>query len=156
MDLGGGHLMAKATHVTLDWADGSYTFRLPIGQLEEHDELCGAGPLAVLTRLGNGTWHVPDIRETVRLGLIGGGTPAVEALKLTRRYVDGAPLIQSVPVAMVVLAAALRGEDVEAKPVVGKDAAAEPVTQPDPTGSTSPRTDEQASPSASPSVPSPI
>lgn len=144
--------MAKATHVTIDWADGTYTFRLPIGQLEEHDELCGAGPLTVLTRLANGTWRVPDVRETIRLGLIGGGTVATDALKLVRRYVDGLPLLQSVPVALVVLAAALRGED---EIIAGKNGAAQPVTQPEATGSTSPPIDGAQSHSASPSESSP-
>lgn len=145
--------MAKATHVSLDWADGTYIFRLPIAQLEEHDELCSAGPLVVLARLSDGSWHIPDLRETIRLGLIGGGLPATDALKLVRRYVDGAPLIQAVPIAMVILAAALRGEDVE--PAPGKIVAAEPVMGSDQTDSTSPPSDEAPSSSASVFVSSP-
>ena len=140
MDLGSGRrlIMAKTTALTTDWADGVYTFRLPFAQLEEHDEKCGAGPIAVLGALVDGTFRIPYIRETIRLGLIGGGKTPAEALKLIRRYVDDRPVVESLPFAVAILGAAVRGEDEDEKP--GKQEAPKPST--DPIGSTSTLSEE--------------
>jgi hypothetical protein len=107
--------MSRDGKTTLDWGDGTYTFRLGIGQLEEHDEKIAegrpvgypSGPLAVLSRLWEGTWKVEDVRQTIRLGLIGGGKTPAEALKLTRRYVDEEPLLPNVGLAVLILSEAL-------------------------------------------------
>lgn len=95
--------------VTLTWGDGEHTFRLPIDQLEEHGEKLKRGPLAVLRRLDSGDWEPREIFETIRLGLIGGGKPPVEALTLARRYCLDRPLAESLPIATAVLGAALFG-----------------------------------------------
>lgn len=41
----------------------------------------------ILRTIG-GDWRVNDVRETIRLGLIGGGTTPTEAMVLVSRYVD--------------------------------------------------------------------
>lgn len=64
------------------------TFRLAIGELRELQECCKAGPFEIFRRMLTGTWLVDDIRETIRIGLIGGGMDAKSALGLTVRYVD--------------------------------------------------------------------
>lgn len=74
--------------VELDFGDGTHRFRLAIGQLEELQEKTGVGPYVLLQRLMSGEWHTADVRETLRLGLVGGGMGALEALNLTRRYID--------------------------------------------------------------------
>jgi len=109
--------MSRSARVDLKWADGNgsqnegaYRFRLPIKQMEELQEICNAGPQELLTRLRTGTWKLRDIREPIRLGLIGGGdaTPA-QALKLVERYVDERPLIENAAVAQAIVLAAVIG-----------------------------------------------
>lgn len=99
----------KTGTLTLTWGDGEHTFRLPIGQLEEHGEKLGRGPLAVLRRLDSGDWEPREIFETIRLGLIGGGMAPTDALTLARRYCLDRPLAESLPIATAVLGAALFG-----------------------------------------------
>lgn len=96
--------------VTFDFADGTYSFRFAIGELEELQEKTGAGPFVLLRRLFDGSWRVADVRETIRLGLIGGGLEPVKALGLVRRYVDDRPdWIANAAFAQGVLGSALAG-----------------------------------------------
>jgi hypothetical protein len=135
--------MSADASVTLTWADGEYKFRLPIGQLRELQDKTDAGPIEVLDRLMSRRWRVDDIRETLRLGLIGGGLKPVEALVLIKRYVDERPLMENAPAAQTVLLAALVGvKDDE----VGKGSPEE-TEQTD--GSASPSFMEQGPPSGS-------
>lgn len=92
------------------WADGTYRFRLAIGQLRELQEKCNAGPPEIFDRLMKNTWRVDDVRETLRLGLIGGGTKPSDALVLVIRYVDSRPWMENVPAALGVIGAALVGD----------------------------------------------
>lgn len=115
--------MSRDAKATLTWGDGEYVFRLPIGQLEELQEKCDAGPPLIYQRLSSQTWHVHDVRETIRLGLIGGGLKPPQALKLVKRYVDEQPLIDNVLIARAVLHASLFGVEDEQP---GKSEAAEP------------------------------
>lgn len=135
--------MALATDSYADLGGELRRFALPLGQLEELDEKTGTGPLAALTRLLDGSWRLPDVRDTIRLGLIGGGLPPVDAAKLVRRHVDGRPLEEAVPIAATVLLAALRGRKVRADEGNAETAR----SASDPTGSTSPSFD--ATPSSS-------
>lgn len=87
--------MARAPEIALAFGDGAgdqeegqYLFRLNLKQVEELQEKCDAGPPAIMQRLLSNTWRVADIRETLRLGLIGGGLEPAKALKLVQRYVD--------------------------------------------------------------------
>ena len=48
-------------------------FRLRIGELRELEDKRNAGSFELYRRLGDGTCRFDDIRETLRLGLIGGG-----------------------------------------------------------------------------------
>ena len=95
--------------VVLPFADGVYAFRLGFGQVVELQTLTDAGPLEIYRRLLSGEWRFGDVRETIRLALIGGaegfigadigedgqpegGIPvrvdALVANKLVRTYVD--------------------------------------------------------------------
>jgi hypothetical protein len=113
---------SRKAKVDLTWADGEYTFRLPIARLEELQEKCNAGPATIFQRICSGAWYVNDIRETIRLGLIGGGMPATKALSMVQRYVDDQPLGENVPVAQAILLAVIVGVPDEP---VGKAPAAE-------------------------------
>lgn len=123
--------MSRDGSITFVWGDGEHPFRLPIGHLRELQEKCDAGPAEIAGRLANGRWRVDDVRETIRLGLIGGGMTPADAYTRTVRYVDERPLLESVPAAQAVLMAALVG--VHEEPV-GKGEAAEAETEAATTG----------------------
>jgi len=87
------------TNLTLDWADGSYNFKLPWAACAEIERKGGAGIQAIYERVMIGQAHLADVSEIIRQGLLGGSggvvdgqavecrSPVVEAL-LTR-YVTG-------------------------------------------------------------------
>ena len=101
--------MSADGSIEITWADDQHRFRLPIGGLRELQDKTNAGPAEILERFRAGTWRVDDVREVIRIGLIGGGKQPTASLSLVIRYVDGRPLMESVPVAFSVLAAALIG-----------------------------------------------
>lgn len=129
----------------IEWADDTHRFRLAIGQLRELQEKCDAGPAEIFHRLTEQRWRVEDLRETIRLGLIGGGMTPAAALVKVRRYVEDRPLMESVPVARAVLLAALMGVPGDE---VGKEGREE--TTPATGGSASPSSTEQEPHSGSP------
>jgi hypothetical protein len=83
--------MSRTAQINLPWADGDYAFRLGIGELEELDDKLKIGPLPLYKKLVDGTWRAPEVRETLRVGLIGAGMKPVEAGRLVKRYVDDVP-----------------------------------------------------------------
>ncbi|MCW0235281.1 MAG: gene transfer agent family protein [Ferrovibrio sp.] len=101
--------MSRDARIELDWADGTYSFRLAWAQLAELQEKTDAGPFVVLQRLTSGTWRVEDISHTIRLGLIGGGMAPADALKKVRAYVEDRPPTESTIFAQGILMAALYG-----------------------------------------------
>jgi hypothetical protein len=101
--------VSRDCSITLTWADGDYIFRLKLGQLRELQEKCDAGPAEIYRRCVTHTWRIDDIRETIRLGLIGGGTTPEAALKLVKTYVDDRPLMESVLPAQSIIGAVLSG-----------------------------------------------
>ncbi len=117
--------MSSDGSITLTWADGEHVFRLAIGQLRQLQDKCDAGPQEIYARLMDGTWRVDDIRETLRLGLIGGGADPMKALSLITHYVDERPWIEGRKIAQSVILAALVG--VSDDPV-GKETGGETAT----------------------------
>jgi hypothetical protein len=101
--------VSRDGRVEIEWPDERRAFRLGIGELEELQERTGAGPAEVLRRLYHGTWKVAEVREPLRLGLIGGGMSAADALKLVNRYAGPGQLMDAVVPAMTVVNAALNG-----------------------------------------------
>lgn len=94
----------------LTWGDGEHRFRLPIGQLRELQDKCSAGPQRILMRLSSMDWRIEDVREVIRLGLIGGGKTPSDAHMLVVRYVDERPLMESRLPAQAILMKALIGD----------------------------------------------
>lgn len=139
--------MSGSAKVSFAWGDGEHTFRLAIGQLRELQEKCNAGPAEILARLSGATWRVDDLRETIRLGLIGGGKSPTDAHLLVVRYVDAVPLFDSVAPAQAILMAALVGApgDQPGKPKAGKTtrkatgaSSSRPSTAPEPPSASAP------------------
>ena len=96
--------------VTLTWGDGEHDFDLgPIKHLLELEEKCGVGVGAILQRMALGQWTVNDVREVLRLGLIGAGAKPTQAFVTLKRYCDDRPLAESIPAAKAVLLAAIVG-----------------------------------------------
>lgn len=96
----------------LVWGDGPQRLALNIDQLYELQDKCGSGPQRILNRLTGDEWKIADIRETVRLSLIGGGKSPAEAYTLVSRYIDKRTtgLLESRFAALSVLAVALTGD----------------------------------------------
>jgi hypothetical protein len=143
--------MSRTGKIDLAWADqagpgpdGKYPFRLGIGQLEELQEKCGVGPPKIAWRLGTSEWRVADVRETLRLGLIGAGMAADQAATLVRRYASDGQLLENVLPALLVINAAIQGTPDEP---LGKDEGAE--TE----GSTETETPSSPSPPSTSSAP---
>jgi hypothetical protein len=120
--------MSRSAKITLDWADGTYDFKLGFAELEELDEKTKVGPLVLFNRLAqDGDWHVNEVREVLRIGLIGGGTKPADALRLVRRYVDDVPdWITNVKLAASIVGAAMSGWDDES---LGKSGGAKATTE---------------------------
>ena len=116
--------MSRSAKVTLDFADGTYDFKLGYGELETLQESLDAGPwyiFGLITSLGSFVLN-PDAvrafgvkmpREVIRIGLIGGGMKPADALRLVRTYVEQRPPDETVGTAYEVLKAGLHGADDE-------------------------------------------
>lgn len=128
------------TAITAKFADGEYRFWLPLPQVFELERSVGS-LLAVEERLrpglvqtddgdlaflGGGSATVKEIRETIRLGLIGGnsamidgeeiGVGPIRAKELLDTYVyPERPLGESAALAFSILSAAIRGIEVKKK-----------------------------------------
>ncbi len=110
--------MSRDARLTLDWADGTYDFRLGWGEIAMLQEACDAGPFVILARLEDRTWRLADICNVIRCGLIGGGMKPAEALLKVRTYVEARPPIENLLVACVVMKAGIFGapeEQIEKK-----------------------------------------
>lgn len=115
--------MSRHGEVSILWGDGEYKFRLAWGQLRQLQEACDAGPPRIAARLRpyhpesnphGDNWRVDDIRETIRLGLIGGGKSQGEALGLVMKFVDEVPLEQNIMIAWAIITEAITGTGEEA------------------------------------------
>lgn len=142
--------MSRSGIIDEPWGDGTYRFRLAYAQLEELEGKCGAGTYEIYARLAPRTdmlgrvveapgWHIADLFHTIRLGLIGGGMAANEALKLVLKYFDDWPKVECALLCEKILGECLSGHPEEAP---GKEAGeANPA-------STSPASTEPAAPPA--------
>ena len=75
------------------WLNGEDQFCLAkVGLILDLEEKCKAGISEIAGRLEGGTWYLNDVRETIRLGLIGGGKTPERAMAAVRRHVDENPL----------------------------------------------------------------
>lgn len=105
---------------TIIWANGEDQFCIAkVGLILDLEDKCGAGIATILQRLAGGAWWLNDVRETIRLGLIGGGMSPEKAMTAVKNHVDANPLASSVLIAYAVIEAALvplRDDDVGKEP----------------------------------------
>ena len=124
----------SACEIELEFGDGQYLFRLPLPQIARLQEVCGAGLGAIVGRVMRGRytlqgehiglkeeadWHVKDLVETIRQGLLGGGrgivdgaevkVGPVEANRLIEAYVLTRPLGEAWTLAAVILGVCIDG-----------------------------------------------
>lgn len=97
--------------VTLNWPGGEHEFSLNLGALRAIQKSCNAGPQEILQRLQLGTWRVDDVIDVLRLGLEGGGVAKSEARIMVESVLDRSGLLALVPIAALVMASALVGEE---------------------------------------------
>ena len=126
--------MSGTARAEISCWDGDHTFQLRIGEIRLLQEKCDAGPHHIFNRLGDETWRLDDIRETLRLGLIGAGLEQQKALDLIKRHVDSVPLLENVETARAVILAVLVGVEDEK---LGKSAPAETTDLPHSPGESS-------------------
>lgn len=111
--------MSADGSLELVWGDGPQQFKFGIGQFRELQEninirriKIGApmvGPMSLLNLLrANDAWP-DDIRDVLRLGLIGGGMKPADAHRLMTHYFDPIPPLENMKPAFVVLLAGLAG-----------------------------------------------
>lgn len=115
--------MSRSGRIELNWGDGKgdgkdgkHVFRLTISKLEELQDLCNAGPQRIFERLAGSDWFAQDIRDTIRLGLLGGGMASDRVNKLIERYVSDGMLLENKVAARQVLMAAMHCEEEDPRP----------------------------------------
>lgn len=131
--------MDSGSVIERPWADGRYRFRLGLSEVEEFEDKCDASIFRVYAHLtavalGLPAWDRTDIRwkqvkELLRLGLIGGETKPGKAFALVERYMLKDP-IESVTVALEIAAAFIspKKDDPVGKPSAAKDESEQPST----------------------------
>ena len=81
--------MASNGEVELTWGDGQHKFNIAkIKSALELEEKCDAGVAEIFQRIRDSHWQINDVRETLRIGLIGGGATPDKALRLINRYCE--------------------------------------------------------------------
>ena len=112
------------TSLTLDWADGSYDFRLPFAAGAEIERKANVGIETIYRRVMTGDAYTVDVVEIIRQGLLGGTGGMVDGRPvetkpalvnaLIERYVIGRealPFLQNVEVAQAILVVFMQGHE---------------------------------------------
>lgn len=97
--------------LTTEFGDGTYTFRLPVGQICELEDLCDKSVAQLFRAVVDQSIRFQHRGEVIRLALIGGGLSPVEALNLKKRYHDDRPILECAILAQAILGVALKGRD---------------------------------------------
>jgi hypothetical protein len=129
--------------ITRIWPGGEHVFALNIGELRALQQACDAGPEQLFRRFYGGEWRVDDVKETIRLGLVGGGLGEIESRRLVDQVIgDALPFELKLKVlAAEILAVALNG--------VEDDPVGEQVVE----GPKAPKTDAGVSPDSTATAP---
>lgn len=112
--------MDHFSYIKRDFGNGAHGFALRWTQVSELETLAQKGSFQLLSTFaacGNpardpeaaSAFRQQDLREVIRLGLVGAGMNAVEAIKMVRDYVEGRPIEEVLPLGIEVLSAAMFG-----------------------------------------------
>lgn len=117
--------MSADGSVTLVWGDGENKFRFAIGQFRELQEkvntrriaigASAVGPMALLATLRAQDAWPDDVRDVLRIGLVGAGMPIKDAHRKLVTYFDSSPPLSHMLTAYAVLFAGLVGVPDEEK-----------------------------------------
>ena len=88
-------------------------FALSLSQVIELERLCGDGIGVIAKRVLTGDFHLHDLVETIRLGMIGGGASPREADVTVQMYCKDRPLSEYRPIAVAILNALYFGVAIE-------------------------------------------
>lgn len=119
--------MSVDATIEFTWGGDLRTFRLAIAQCLALEEKRSCGLAEVKGRLEADKWYIDDVRQPLRLGLIGAGTDAKQAQKLVDEFCADGKLMDSVLAAYAVICAAISAPANE--PPVGKQTAATDTTE---------------------------
>lgn len=92
------------------FGDGEYTFALTPPMIRELEQKTGTGFGALYRKFAGNTFAYGDIIETIRLGLIGGGTAPIDAQRLVDTYAHNRPILETLPLAFDILDARYVGK----------------------------------------------
>lgn len=93
------------------FGDKERPFTLTDELVIELEAKTGIGIGALFQRLMAKAFTLPDLVETIRLGLIGGGSNPQEAERLVNAYARNRPISEILPLATAILAARWLGSD---------------------------------------------
>lgn len=99
----------RHTSIHRDLAGRRRKLELRLGEIGELERICGAGIGAILLRLSTMQWRYDDIRETIRLGLQGGGASEPDATAFALHYLDPRPKGEFLQLAADILNACVMG-----------------------------------------------
>lgn len=100
----------SVSRIETPFGDKKYAFELKWDGLVEWEETFNKSMFGTFNEMvERQTGRASEVREIIRIGLIGGGTKPTDALRLVERYVEKRPLSESVPVALEIVEAALFG-----------------------------------------------
>lgn len=85
------------------FGDGQHRFALTDPMITELERLTGIGIGALYLRLVAAQFHVADLVEIIRLGLIGGGLAPEAAMRITDAYARNRPMAETFPLALDIL-----------------------------------------------------
>lgn len=99
---------------TAFFGDAERTFALTPVLLVEFERLVGGGAWGTARRMFAGDATTTEVRETVRLGLIGGGETPRRATELIETYAAATPFAELYALAGEIMTAAMLGKPDEA------------------------------------------
>lgn len=105
--------MARDGKVEVLFGGDVRLFRLGIDELLAVEDACKSAVADIRSRLALKRWWISDVREPLRLGLLGGGMEPEKVRKLIDEHVAPGRIERHAMTALIVVNAALLGEDLE-------------------------------------------
>lgn len=99
-----------------EFAGKKREFQLLFGGVLDLEEAVGEGIGRIFIRLVGGQFKIKDVRETLRLSLIGGGMSVARAQILIEDHFDQRPLMEHAGLAGEILSALMTGVEVDDAP----------------------------------------